>query len=255
MSTPSPGVRVVHLNHPEIRNALTEEMRRDWDAALDLIEADEDVRVLVVTGTGGSFCSGADLSWLDEAEAAEITPDRIRRRIAPFYRSWLRLGTLPFPTIAAINGPTVGAGLALALCCELRYSHTSARFSAPFLHLGTHPGIAITHTLAASVGDARAKEMFYTGRSVSAEEAHEWGLTLGVFDDVLSHALDVATGIAAAAPIATRLLKQGLDTVGSSIAEATEWESLAQSVTLATRDLHEGVRAFTEGRSPRFRGE
>jgi enoyl-CoA hydratase len=218
------------------------------------LRSQAETRVLVVTGAGSSFCSGADLSWLDQGPSGDITPTKLRDKMLPFYDTWLGARDLPFPTVAAINGPTVGAGLCVALTCDLRYASPDARFSAPFIHLGTHGGMAVTSLLPEAIGIPRAREMLYTGREVSADEALAWGLVSEVREDVVGHAVEVAIGIAAAAPIATRLTKAGLRQAALGFEASLQWEGLAQPLTLATADLHEGIQAKRQRRDPRFTG-
>ncbi|WP_328600729.1 enoyl-CoA hydratase/isomerase family protein [Actinomadura physcomitrii] len=253
LTEPGPGVRLITLNRPGLRNAMTEEMTRDWDRAVDAVAADRRTRVLVVAGRGGCFSSGADLSWLTQDEAEDVTIDRLRERMLPFYRSWLRPRDLPFPVIAAVDGPAVGAGVCLALACDLRFAGPDAWFSTPFVFRGTHGGMAATWLLPEAIGITRARDMLYTGREVPADQALEWGLVNDVADDGLEHSLTVAARIAEAAPIATRLTKNGLERSAVGLEASLQWESLAQPITLTTSDLHEGIAAFLEKRSPRFR--
>lgn len=253
LDRPADGVRRVTLNRPEVRNAMTPELTEAWTAALDEVEADPTVRVVVVTGAGPAFCAGADLSWLDQADGEVATPGRLRDRMLPFYRAWLRPRRLAVPVVAAVNGPAIGAGLCLALACDLRYAGPDTVFSAPFVHIGTHGGMAATWLLPEAVGTVRARDMLYTGREVSGARAVEWGLATEVGADPLELALRAAETIAAAAPIATRLTKAGLEHA-VSLEAALQWEGLAQPVTMDTADIHEGVRARRERRSPRFVG-
>lgn len=255
LSAPSPGVRLITLNRPEIRNAMTEEVTAGWNAAVTEVAADREVRALVVTGAGSSFCSGADLSWLDQGADHDITPDRLRERMLPFYRSWLRPRDLPFPVIAAVNGPVVGAAVCMALACDLRYAGTGAMFSTPFIYLGTHGGMGATWLLPEAIGVSRAREMLYTGREVRTDEALDWGLVGAVVDDVLTHSLTVAAQIAGAGPIATRLTKAGLEQAAHGLEAALQWEALAQPITMTTSDLHEGIQARRQHRPPAFRGQ
>jgi enoyl-CoA hydratase len=179
----------------------------------------------------------------------------LRERMLPFYRSWLSVRSLDVPVVAAVNGPAVGAGLCLALACDLRYAAPGATFSAPFARLGMHPGMAATYLLPSVVGLSRARELLLTGRRVGADEALSIGLVSGVADDVVAHALEVATGIAESAPIAVRLTKTALAYAGHhSIEAALDWEALAQPVTMASADLREGLAAQAERRPPRFTG-
>jgi enoyl-CoA hydratase/carnithine racemase len=254
MTEPSPGVRLLTLNRPNVRNAMTAEMTTAWDKAIETVTGDRETRAVVVTGEGSSFCSGADLSWLDQGAAEDVTTDRLRERMLPFYRSWLTPRRLPFPVIAAVNGPAVGAGVCLALACDLRYASTTARFSTPFIFLGTHGGMGATWLLPEAIGVSHAREMLYTGREVPADEALGWGLVSGISDDVLDQSLEVAARIATAGPIALRLTKTGLEQAAAGLEASIQWEALAQPVTLNTADLHEGVQAVRQHRTPRFQG-
>lgn len=251
---PSFGVRLVTLNLPHVRNAMTQEMTDTWRAAMAGIHDDRTVRAVVLTGAGSSFCSGADLSFLDQGSAHHNTPDRLRDKMAPFYDSWLMARRLPVPVVAAVNGPAIGAGLCLALACDLRYGGQDAVFSAPFNSLGTHGGMGVNYLLPEVIGIARAREMLYTSRTVDAEEALHWGLVSDVVDDVLTHSLEVADRIAQAAPIATRLTKVGLEQSFHGLDAALRWEALAQPVTMATEDLHEGIQARRQHRPAHFQG-
>ncbi|MFC5995605.1 enoyl-CoA hydratase/isomerase family protein [Pseudonocardia hispaniensis] len=254
LTEPGPGLRLVTLNRPAVRNAMTAELTAAWVDAIEAVRCDDEARVLVVTGAGNTFCAGADLSWLDQGAAGDVTPDRLRDRMLPFYRSWLAPRELAIPVVAAVNGPAIGAGLCLALACDLRYAGPDTVFSAPFIHLGTHGGMGATWLLPEAVGVARARDMLYTGREVGGQRAVEWGLATDVGDDALALALQAAERIARAAPIATRLTKAGLERSVAGLAEALQWEALAQPVTMATADLHEGVQARRERRPPRFTG-
>src|ERR1700734_1921220 len=252
----SPGVALVTLNLPQVRNAMTTELTSAWVTAMDRIAGDRSLRVVVVTGAGSAFCSGADLSWLDQGNLSDNTPARLRDKMLPFYRAWLAPQQIPVPVVAAVNGPAVGAGLCLALACDLRYASPSATFSAPFTQLGTHGGMAISWLLPEAVGMPRARELLYTGRVVTAEEAVEWGLASDIADDVVAYALEVAAGVAKAGPIAIRLTKAGLSQGARSggFESALQWEALAQPVTMATADIHKGIQARREHRAPSFDG-
>ena len=213
------------------------------------------MRAVVVTGEGSAFCSGGDTSWI--ASDPDATVDDLRRRMLPFYRAWLAIRSLEVPTIAAVNGAAIGAGLCLALACDIRYAATSARLGAPFVKLGMHPGMAATWSLPEVVGPAAARDLLLTGRVVGADEALRLGLVSRVIDDAafLDEVLAVAADVAATAPIASRLTKLALADGGHATYDAAlQWEALAQPVTLATEDLQEGIRAAREKRPPEFRG-
>src|SRR3954467_8193111 len=201
------GVVVLTLALPDRRNAMTGELTASWGATIAKLRGDRSVRCIVVTGDGSAFCAGGDLSWI--AESPDLSVDAIRDRMLPFYRTWLSIRELEAPSIAAVNGHAVGAGLCLALACDLRYVARGARMSAPFTQLGMHAGMAATWLLPEAIGIAAARELLLTGRAVQDDEALRLGLVNGVYDgdELLDAALGVASRIAAAGPIATRLTK------------------------------------------------
>jgi enoyl-CoA hydratase/carnithine racemase len=249
------GVVLLTLDLPERRNAMTAELTAAWAEALPAVAADPRARVVVVTGAGSSFCAGGDLSWL--AEGGELSVDELRARMLPFYRTWLAVRDLEVPTIAALNGPAVGAGLALALACDLRYAVPTAKLSAPFTALGIHPGMATTWLLPQVAGLAVARDLLLTGRTVTGTEAVALGLVNGTFesDGFLDRVVEIARTVASRAPVATRLTKAALATGGPATFEAAlAWEAVAQPVTMATEDAREGVRAQRERRPGRFTG-
>src|ERR1700727_1536023 len=239
----SPGVALATLNLPQLRNAMTTELTSAWTAVVDKLAGDRSLRALVVTGAGSAFCSGADLSWLDQGSLSDNTPDRLRDKMLPFYRAWLAPQQIPVPVIAAVNGPAVGAGLCLALACDVRYAAPTATFSAPFSQIGTHAGLGATWLLREAIGMSRTREMLYTGRTVGAYEAVNWGLASAVADDVVPFAVSMAEKIARAAPIAVRLTKSTLAQVEHGLEASLQAEALAQAVTLASEDIPEGIDA------------
>jgi enoyl-CoA hydratase len=255
LERPSEGVALLTLDYPDMRNAMSDEMTSSWVAAIDELAADRSVRAVVVTGEGSAFCSGGNTSWI--ASEPDATVDQLRSRMLPFYRAWLTIRRLEVPTIAAVNGPAIGAGLCLALACDIRYAAAGARLGVPFNKLGMHAGMAGTWLLPNVVGPAHARDLLLTGRVVDADEALRLGLVSRVIpaDGFLEEVLDTAAGIAAAAPIATRLTKIALADGGhADFDSALQWEALAQPMTLATADLQEGIKAAKEKRAPRFEG-
>lgn len=254
LERPAPGVARLVLDLPDLRNAMSEEMTASWMVAVDHLAADRSVRAVVVTGEGSAFCAGGNTTWL--AEEPEATVEQLRAKMLPFYRAWLSIRKLEVPTIAAINGPAIGAGLSLALACDIRYAATDARMGVPFVKLGLHPGMATTHLLPDVVGAAAARDLLLTGRVVDGPEALRLGLVSRVVErDALPEvALEAASGVAASAPIASRLTKVALDRGHADVAACLDWEALAQPITMATADLQEGIRAMQERRTPRFEG-
>ena len=250
------GVVVLTLALPDRRNAMTGDLTSAFADAIAQLRPDRSIRCVVVTGEGSAFCAGGDLSWI--AESPDMSVDAIRDRMLPFYRTWLTIRDLEVPSIAAVNGHAIGAGLCLALACDLRYAARGARLSATFTQLGMHAGMAATWLLPEVVGVATARELLFTGRAVEGDEALRIGLVNGVHepDQLMDAVLDVAGRIAGAAPIATRLTKAGLRAGGhGSMEAALQYEALAQPVTFATDDLREGLAATREKRRPAFSGQ
>ena len=248
-------VAVVTLDLPERRNSMSGPMTASWVEVMRLLRADGDLAAVVLTGTPPAFCAGGDLSWIVSEPDASV-PD-LRRRMLAFYRSWLGIRELEVPTIAAVNGAAIGAGLALALACDLRYVAAEAKLGVPFTALGLHPGMGTTWSLPDVAGHAVARDLVLTGRLVTGTEAVQLGLASRALpaDAVLDEALAAAGRIAAAAPVATRLTLQTLRSGGHADHEtALQWEALAQATTLATEDVHEGIAAAAARRTPSFRG-
>ena len=253
LERPSDGVVVLTLDNPDMRNAMSDEMTESWVRAVDQLSSDRTLRVVVVTGEGSAFCSGGNTSWI--ASEPDATVDHLRTRMIAFYRAWLSIRRLEVPTIAAVNGAAIGAGLCLALACDLRYAASGAKLGVPFVKLGMHAGMGGTHLLPEVVGEAHAKDLLLTGRVVDADEALRIGLVSRVLDPATFQAdvLAIAEGIAAGAPIATRLTTLALRDGGHTDLEtALQWEALAQPITLATADLQEGIAASQEKRPPNF---
>jgi enoyl-CoA hydratase/carnithine racemase len=249
------GVVVLTLALPDRRNAMTGELTSAFADAVALLRPDRSVRCVVVTGEGSAFCAGGDLSWI--GESPDMSVDAIRDRMLPFYRTWLSIRDLEVPSIAAVNGHAIGAGLCLALACDLRYAARGAKMSAPFTQLGMHAGMAATWLLPEVVDVTAARDLLFTGRAVEGDEALRLGLVNGVYDAdaLMESVLGVADRIAAAAPIATRLTNAGLRAGGHATMEAAlQYEGLAQPVTFATDDLREGLAAAREKRKPMFDG-
>jgi enoyl-CoA hydratase len=182
-------VALITVNDPDRRNAVTDDMSRQLRAAVERAEADLDVHAVVVTGAGKAFCAGADLSAL--GSAAE---EGLRR----LYDGFMAVGRCTLPTIAAVNGPAVGAGLNLALAADVRIAGPNALFDARFQKLGIHPGGGATWMLHRGVGPQVARAALLFGMRFDAESAVRHGLALSIADDPVAAALELATGPAAA---------------------------------------------------------
>lgn len=251
---PAEGVVRLVLDNPGQRNAMSAAMTESWVRTVAALRDDRSVRVVVVTGEGAAFCSGGDTSWIASEPDAPV--DALRTRMIAFYRAWLSVRSLEVPTIAAVNGPAIGAGLCLALACDLRYVGEGARLGAPFVRLGMNPGMAATHLLPDVVGPAHARELLLTGRLVDADEAVRIGLATRSYaaDALQDEVLAVAEQVAATAPVPSRYTTLALREGHRDLEACLQWEALAQPVTLATDDLQEGITASRERRAPRFTG-
>ncbi len=248
-------VAVVRFDLPERRNAMSGPMTASWVRLMTALRGDPDLAAVVVTGNGRAFNAGGDLSWIVSEPDASVP--ELRRRMLAFYRDWLSIRALEVPTIAAVNGAAIGAGLAVALACDIRYVATTARMGVPFTSLGLHPGMATTWSLSQVAGLAVARDLLLTGRIVDGQEAVALGLASRALppESVLDEALAAADRVAAAAPVATRLTTAALRDGGHATVEAAlQWEGLAQAVTLTTDDVREGIAAAAAKRPPTFTG-
>lgn len=254
LDRPAAGVALITLDNADQRNAMSPEMTSSWVAAIDELAGDPDVRCVVVTGAGSAFCSGGNTSWL--ASEPDASVDQLRERMLTFYRAWLSIRRLEVPTIAAINGAAIGAGLCVALACDIRYAAAGAKLGAPFVKLGLHPGMASTFLFPDVVGEAAARDLLLTGRLVESQEAMALGMVSRVIekDGFLDEVLATAEQVAATAPIPSRYTKVALARRHASIEDCLQWEALAQPVTMATEDLQEGIRAVQERRPAAFNG-
>ena len=186
-------VALITVNDPDRRNALTDEMSALLRAAVERAEADPEVHAVVITGAGKAFCAGADLSALGSAGSGEAESGL--RRI---YDGFMAVGNCRLPTIAAVNGAAVGAGLNLALAADVRIAGPGALFDARFQKLGLHPGGGATWMLQRAVGPQVARAALLFGMRFDAESAVRHGLALSVADDPVATALELAAGPAAA---------------------------------------------------------
>lgn len=256
------AVATLVLNDPERRNAMSEAMGEAFVARTAELARDPGVRAVIVTGAGGAFASGGDLAMIQgRADLAAARPEHARRVVGDamrsFYRLFLSVRELPCPTLAALNGSAVGAGLCLALACDVRIASATARLGLNFTALGLHPGMGATWTLPRLVGPARAAELLYSARLLSGEEAAAIGLVNRAVpaEQLMAVARELAAEFAATAPLANRAVKRALArTEGASLEDQLAFEAEEQAASFATRDVQEGLAAARERRRPRFEG-
>ena len=251
------AVGVITLNRPDNRNSMTPELLDAFTRAVAAARADAAARVVVITGRGSCFSSGADFkSVLQRDDVGK--PRAPHERSYAMYEPFLSVLDIEVPVIAACNGHTVGGGFGLSLVCDVRIGARDAKYGANFAKLGLHPGMSISYILPRLVGVSRAAELLFTGRLVLGEEAERIGILSRAVDtaDVLPAALELAAQIAESAPMAVRMTKRtlyrGLDW---DVRDHALTEAYAQAQTLATDDAAEGIAALLAKRAPRFTGK
>lgn len=238
------GVATIALNRPHKRNALNESIRVQLLDAIDTALADTEVRAIILTGRGGHFCAGGDISGM--------TPDAIpdaaagRERMRATARFVERLNRADKPVIAAVDGSAYGAGFSIALLADLIIATPAARFCMSFLRVGLVPDCGALYTLPRLVGIQRARQLMLTTRELDAATAHEWGLVAEVVpaDDLLARAQAMGEALASASPVAIGLTKVGLDQAGGSLAAALEFEAAAQGIAFTSTHHREATRRF-----------
>jgi enoyl-CoA hydratase/carnithine racemase len=249
------GIVTVTLNRPERKNAGNGLMWHELTEAFTEVAHRRQDRVLVVTGAGGAFCSGADISDPSGVGGDPGDPHLVRMRV--FGQTMLALHDLPKPTIAKIGGVAAGAGLSLALCCDLTVAAESARLSEIFSRRGLSVDGGSSWLLPRLVGLHRAKELAFFADMLSATEAAELGIVNRVVPDAELDAFveGWARRLAAGPPIALSMTKRLLDNSSLvTMAQALEDEARSQTVNFYTADTAEAMRAFAEKREPRFEG-
>ena len=249
-------VAILTLNRPAKLNALDESLRSAMHAAIDEVRADDDVRAVVFTGAGRGFCSGADLTGGGEPKPP--TQNDNLDDLGWVGRQALALYQLDKPAIAAVNGVAVGAGMSLALACDLRVGSPASRFKTVFIERNLSPDSGMSFFLPRIVGYSRAADLIYTSRAVDADEAHRIGLLdrLVEQDQLLDTALAVASEMAAWPPLALRVSKRVLQhNVECELPEALRFELASLAVgNRAINDRKESLAAFRERRKPVYTG-
>ncbi|AZV41731.1 enoyl-CoA hydratase [Peribacillus asahii] len=252
------GVRKLTLNRPERLNAVNDTLSNEIIQAISEASADDEVRVIVITGSGRGFCAGLDLT-----DRAKRNPDAQSRHQKLDELGWVGHQALGIvhcdkPVIAAINGIAAGAGLALALACDIRFMSADARVTTGYIRRGLSPDAGMSYFLPRLVGQTRAAELILTGRDIYPEEAERIGLVNRIFSDeelqeqVMNFARELAAGPPVAMTLSKRLLAASPDTDLTTILKQ-EYAFIKQC--FGTKDVQEGMQAFAEKRKPVFQGE
>jgi len=252
VATEDDGVLTLRFDRPASSNALTDAMAMGAAAHLERAGARDDVRVVVLTGTGEAFSTGADIGGDDAHERFDVRALDAANRLV---RSILRCDT---PVVAGVNGVAAGVGLSAVLACDLAVCAESASLLLAFARVGLMPDGGATATVAASIGRARALRMALLAEPLGAREAHDAGLVSHVVadDDYEAELADVVRRLRLGAPLGQAATKRAVNAAAlAQVEPALELERTTQTMLLRTSDAAEGMRAFTEKRRPRFTGD
>jgi enoyl-CoA hydratase/carnithine racemase len=254
LDEPSPGMLVVTLNRPEVRNALNTQMGRELrDLFVPLKFTPGDLRCIVITGAGDkAFCSGGDLK-----ERKGMTDEDWRAQHAIFEEGYYAVMDCAVPVIAAVNGAAYAGGCELALACDFIFASSEARFALTEVTIGIMPGGGGTQNLPRAVGERRAKQIVLTGAPFTAAQALEWGMVNEVHAPaaLMATVMEVANRITSNAPISVRQAKKSIHCgLQMDLASALNFEVQAYERMIATEDRREGINAFNEKRKPKFTG-
>lgn len=247
-------IGILTVTRPEALNALNSEVLRDLDAAVDAVEKNAEIDVVILTGDGRSFVAGADIGEMKDFGAVEGKGFGDEGN-----RVFMKLENMTKPVICAVNGFALGGGCELAMSCDIRLVSEKAKFGQPEVGLGITPGFGGTQRLPRIVGMGRAMELILTARTIGASEAKEIGLVNAVYppEELMAKAMEMANAIAAQAQIAVRqskrCIRKGMQT---DIATAVAYEAEAFGLCFATEDQTEGMMAFLEKRTKKnFKGK
>ena len=253
--TCSDGVGVIALNRPDNRNSMTPELLESFSKVTQAVRANRELRAVVITGHGRCFSAGADFKSNLQTGGEHLLD---HERSFQMYEPFLGVLDIEVPVIGALTGHAVGGGFGLSLVCDIRIAHTGSKYGANFTKLGLSPGMSISYLLPRLVGVSRANELLFTGRLVMGDEAASIGLACSAHEapeQVLEEAMRMASAIAANAPVAVRLTKQGIrEQLGWDVRSGAHRESFAQAATLKMQDAKEGMAALLEKRPPVFDG-
>ncbi|KAI0677025.1 ClpP/crotonase [Trametes maxima] len=251
-----PGVVSLLLNRPKSKNAISLRLLKEFQECLDTVQFDKSTRVLIVrSSTLGSFCAGADL-----IERASMSKAQVDKFLIDLRRALGTLEALPVPTIAAIDGPALGGGLELGLACDLRVAGNAVtKIGLPEVRLGIIPGAGGTQRLTRLLGLAKAKDLIFTARVLTAPEAHHIGVVDYVSESeqtAYDKALELAKQMSANAPLALKAAKQAISRVPElGLESGLDFERASYEPLLHTKDRLEALQAFREKRAPVFKGE
>jgi enoyl-CoA hydratase/carnithine racemase len=247
------------LNRPDAFNAMSPEMIGELTVAFSWLADQAPLRALIVTGSGKAFCSGGDVNWFRTGiEDSEIDlPSQVRRGAETLHQAIVDLRRIPYPVIAAVNGPAAGAGFSLALACDTRIASEAAFFACAYGRIGASPDGGMTYFLPRVVGPSRALELLLNDPNMSAQDALAEKLVAEVVapDELMGRVREKAEKLAAKAPYYVRMSKRLVgQSIENNLTEHLQLERHGIADSMATEDLRAGVTAFFAGEKPEFSG-
>jgi enoyl-CoA hydratase len=246
-----PYIALIELNRPKELNALNLQLMGELRDALKALDADDTVRVIILTGNEKAFAAGADIKQMADKTAIDML-------LIDQFSTWDQIRKTKKPLIAAVSGFALGGGCELAMTCDMIIASETAKFGQPEIKIGVMPGAGGTQRLTKAIGKAKAMELVLTGRFISAEEAHGYGLVNKVVpvEMYLQEAVTLATEIASMSPVAAQLAKEAVNrSFETHLDEGLTVERKNFYLTFASQDQKEGMQAFIEKRKPNYQGK
>ena len=243
-------IALVQLDRPKVLNALSTDLMEELVETFFSLEDNPEIRVIILTGNDKAFAAGADIAQMAESTPIEQIKDHR-------FRTWQQLALRGKPTIAAVNGFALGGGCELAMSCDIIIAGDRAKFSQPEINIGTTPGAGGTQRLTRAIGKSKAMMMVLTGEMIDAYQAEKWGLVAKVVpsETLLQESFVMAKKIASKAPVAVKLAKESVDKAFQmNLQDALDFERRNFYLTFSSQDQKEGMRAFLEKRTARYKG-